>query len=339
MECLRDYIGIRWCGNTTVPPSSYYINDLAGLSLKQIVSLTDEESATFISLWNTIQQRGESRFSVDVRNALSSRYKVSSLLQGINLGKEVGVISAPDGSAFHGFAIEMMDSAFLEYSPSPLASIHVQQLSFYCAAADNTEVAEVAIFDMLTGTKLYTTSVTLATGWNTIEVNTTLINTLTTPVWNVFCGINATNLSTHYLQKPLNAVGTGCCKSRIRGAYTASTTGITQDSLTYTDSTYGMSGIYTVKCLWDSFVCQNKNLFARAYWYCLGIELLTEQIYSNNLNSYTTINLTKAKELRDEYIIEYNKALEQTANNMHLDCDCCVECSGSVQLTESNSFW
>ena len=86
-------------------------------------------------------------------------------------------------------------------------------------------------------------------------------------------------------------------------------------------------------------VCQNKSLFTRAYLFCLGIELLTEQIYSTNLNSYTTINLQKAKELRDEYTTEYNKSLEQTCDNMHLSCDCCVECSDSVQLVESNEFY
>jgi hypothetical protein len=123
------------------------------------------------------------------------------------------------------------------------------------------------------------------------------------------------------------------------GAYTDQTSDIVKDDLTATNSCFGLSGIYTVKCLWDAMVCQNKNLFTRAYWYCLGVELLTEQIYSTNLNSYTTINLQRAKELREEYIVEYNKSLEQTADNMHLACDCCVECSGSVQLVESQSFF
>lgn len=110
MECLRDYIGLRGC-STTAPPSGYYINDLPSISLKMVVSLTDEDSATFLALWNMIQQRAELRFSTDVRAAMASRYKVSSILQGGNIGRVIeGTATAPDGNAFKGFTIELRKS-------------------------------------------------------------------------------------------------------------------------------------------------------------------------------------------------------------------------------------
>ena len=341
MECLRDYIGLRWCGNTVTPPSGFYINDLPGLSLKQIVSLTDEESDTFSELWDTIQQRAELRFSNDVRTAMSSKYTVSTILQGANLGRDVGTTAtAADGiNAFRGFTIDLIADNDVYYVPSPLAAIHVQSLQFYASGADAGDVVEVAIFDTLTGTKLFTSNVTIVAGWNVIQVNETLINSGPTSVWSVFCGINATSLSTYELNVPATSVSATCCRARIMGAYTTLSSSIKQDDLTTSDSSFGMSGMFTVKCLWDAMVCQNKNLFTRAYWYCLGIELLTENIYSSKLNSYTTINLQKAKELRDEYTTEYMKSLAQACDNMHLDCDCCVECNDTVQLVESKSFW
>jgi len=341
MECLRDYIGLRWCGNTTAPDSGFYINDLPGLSLRQIVGLTDEESATFSELWNTIQQRAELRFSTDVRAAMSSKYVVSSILQGVNIGRNVGdTATIPDGiNAFRGFTIDMMDTSDFNYVPSPLAAIHVQSLQFYADAADAGESVEIAIFDTLTGSKLFTSTVALIAGWNIIQVNETLINSGPTPVWSVFCGVDASSLSTYELDVPVNSTTATCCHARVMGAYTALTSDVKQANLTATDSSFGVSGMFTVKCLWDAMVCQNKNLFTRAYWYCLGIELLTENIYSSKLNSYTTINLQKAKELRDEYTTEYQKSLAQTCDNMNLACDCCVECNDTVQLRESNSFW
>lgn len=341
MECLRDYIGLRWCGNSATPPSGYYINDLPGMSLKQIVSLTDEESATFVELWNTIQQRAELRFSNDVRAAIESKYKISTVLQGGNIGRNIGTTATvPDGTtAFRGFTINLIPDNDFFYVPSPLAAIHVQTLQFYCDTADNGESVEVAIFDTLTGTKLFTTNVTLATGWNIVQVNETLINSGPTSIWSVFCAINATSLSTYELDVPATSTVADCCRAGVMGGYTTLTTGIKQDNITVSDSSFGMSGLFTIKCLWDAFVCQNKNLFTRAYWYCLGIELLTENIYSSKLNSYTTINLQKSKELRDEYIIEYNNSLKQTSDNLRLDCDCCIECNDTVQLTESKSFW
>ena len=339
MECLRDYIGLRGC-STSTPTSGYYINDLPSLSLKQIVSLTDEDSATFISLWNTIQQRSELRFSNDVRGAMQSRYKVSSLLQGINVGREVGTTANPsDANNFKGFTSSLLDAVDFEYIPSPLSCFHYQSLSFYASGTDVGETVEVAIWDTLTGEKLFTTNVTLVSGWNNIEVNQDMVGSGNTATWSVFCGIESTAISTYDLTIPLYGSWSTCCKARIYGAVTTATSNIKSTDLTQGSSTFGLTGIYTVKCLWDAMVCQNKNLFTRAYWYCLGIELLTEQIYSTNLNSFTTINLQKAKELREEYIVEYNKSLSNTCDNMHLACDCCVECSGSIQLVESNSFF
>lgn len=71
MECLRDYIQIKWCGNTSTPPSGFYINDLQGIGLKQITSLSNEDHATFSDLWTTIQKRAELRFATDVRAAMA----------------------------------------------------------------------------------------------------------------------------------------------------------------------------------------------------------------------------------------------------------------------------
>ncbi len=54
MNCLTDYIGLRGC-SSSIPPSGLYVNDLPGISLKQIVSLTNEEEKTYLELWEMIQ--------------------------------------------------------------------------------------------------------------------------------------------------------------------------------------------------------------------------------------------------------------------------------------------
>jgi len=86
-------------------------------------------------------------------------------------------------------------------------------------------------------------------------------------------------------------------------------------------------------------ICQNKTLFSRAYWYLLGIEVLTEQLYSSKLNQFTTVNLQRLNELRAEYQVEYSKSLEQVAGGLKLSCDCFIECNESVQLREATQFY
>ena len=339
MNCLRDYIGLRYCGNTTTPPSGVYINDLTGISLKQLTSLTDDEAATFASLWSVIQSRAESRFAVDVREAMGKKYKLSTLNQAINMGKLIESTSASAPSNTTGIVIELIDDSVVDFTPSSLTYISLQSVQFYADATDATEVKTLKIWDKQTGAELFSTSVTLVAGWNTIQVNQKLTGSYNSLPKSVFIGIASSALTVYDMDIPEYVGAAGCCMATVRGAYSSATSSITTNNLTYTDNCYGMSAIYSVQCAWDGMVCQNKDIFTRPYWYCLGIELLTEQIYSTKLNSYTTINLQQAKTLRDEFTTEYTRSLMQICDNLELDCDCCIECGGSVMSVTSNQFY
>jgi len=336
MTCLQDYIGLRGCG-AAVPPSGLYVNDLPGISLKQLVNLTNEEETTYVQLWDVIQKRAMNRFSLDVREAMGKYYKLNSLMQGVNLGKQLdGPLSRPS-QEFIGFTIELIDNATYEYAPSPLASIHIQEILFY--ASENINGAIFKIYDISTGTELMTKTVNLITGWNTIPINTTFHNNYSVNSWRIGCFyFDTQDLPDIYsLQLPTNHQIPGCCDIRVRGAL-ASVIPI-DDSIEFTSNSYGLTGTFSIVCSWDAVICQNKTLFSRAFWYLCGIELLTEQLYSTKLNLFTTTNLQRAKELREEYQVEYAKSLEQVAGGFKLNCDCCIDCAGQVQLRETNQFY
>lgn len=334
MTCLQDYIGLRGCG-AAVPPSGLYVNDLPGISLKQLVNLTNEEETTYVQLWDVIQKRAMNRFSLDVREAMGKYYKLNSLMQGVNFGKQVGSpISIPD--EYIGFTIELIDNETYEYVPSPLASIHIQELRFYAAEPANQQ--DFLIYDINTGSLLFSTKVDLVLGWNVIPVNKTFHNDYSVNSWRLGCFHFVTDmggaLSTDV---PNNHQFPGCCDVRVRGAYFNGTA--TDQNITYTSNSYGLTGTFSIICSWDAVICQNKTLFSRAFWYLCGIELLTEQLYSTKLNLFTTTNLQRAKELREEYQVEYSKSLEQVAGGFKLNCDCCIDCAGQVQLRETNQFY
>ena len=344
MNCLQDYIGLRGCGSST-PGSGLYVNDLPGISLKQIVSLTNEEEATYLDLWAMIQRRAQSRFSLDVREAMGKHYKLKSLMQGVNLGNQIGAFNSqipiPTNNRW-GFTIELIESSNYEYVPSPLASIHVQELRFYSDTAISAIPFE--IYDLNTGLRLFYKVTDLLSGWNTIPVNQTFNNNYAVNSWSIFCCFSYQDYGDHFydLQVPLNHTIPGCCDVRIRGCQADPYNNIGQlaiRDMIYTSNTYGLSGTFSIVCSWDAVICQNKNIFARPLWYLMGIELLTEQLYSSKLNQFTTVNLQRAKELREEYQVEYAKAVEQIAGGFSLDCDCCLECAGAVQLRETNQFY
>jgi len=333
MDCLNNYIGLRGCGSTT-PPSGLYINDLPGISLKQIVALTTEEEATYIDMWNMIQRRAQNRFSLDVREAMGKHYKINSVVQGINLGNKIGPPNFAPGYDWQGFSIEMVEDDNYEFVPSPLASIHIQDLKFY--AEDLAPSAmDFKVYDLYTFEELFAYNFTPVNKWNIIPVNKTFHNNYNTNSWGVLCVYDGASVSSvvstdipTYHQTP------SCCDFRIRGAHSTNA-GV----VTYTSDTYGLSGTFSMVCNWDAIVCQNKNIFARAYWHLLGIELITEQLYSNKINKFTTVDLNRANELRKEYQVEYMKSLEQISGGFKLSCDCCIECSGLVQLRETTQFY
>ena len=331
-HCLDNYIGLRGCGSTT-PPSGLYVNDLPGMSLENLVTLTNIDEPTYTDIWTMVQGRAQSRFSLDVREAMGKHYKLNSLMQGINVGNEVGSLASSVPAQWAGFTIELIDDNY-QYVPSPFASIHVQQIVFY--ADQIYSGVQFEIIDLDTDQVLGTYIQDLTSGKNIIEVNTTFHNLYINPAWRLAVVVNMgtiTNLLDLVL--PYNRSMMSCCDVRLQGF--TSDGGVL--SGTSGSNTYGVSGIFSIVCNWDAMICQNKTLFSRAYWYLLGIEVLTEQLYSTKLNQFTTVNLQRLNELRAEYQVEYSKSLEQVAGGLKLSCDCCIECNESVQLREATQFY
>ena len=334
-HCLDNYIGLRGCGSTT-PPSGLYVNDLPGMSLENLVTLTNTDEPTYSDIWTMVQTRAQQRFSLDVRQEMGKHYKLNTLMQGINVGNDVGSLATSLTAPYAGFTIELIDQNY-EFVPSPFASIHVQQIKFYCDDNVNGVLFEIWDLDIPTpgqGKVKWTKTVDIVEGENIIEVNQTFHNLYISPSWRLAVVVDAQALTglMFDMNLPYNRSMMSCCDVRVQG--------FTYDGANnFGNNTYGVSGIFSIVCNWDAMICQNKTLFSRAYWYLLGIEVLTEQLYSSKLNQFTTVNLQRLNDLRAEYQVEYNKSLEQAASGLKLSCDCCIECNESVQLREATQFY
>lgn len=337
MNCLLDYVGLRGCSDV-IPPSGLYVNDLPGISNEILVKLTNQEDPTYVDVWNMIQKRAGSRFSLDVREEMTKHYKLNSLMQGINVGNNVGSLATSVTDTV-GFSIELIDANY-DFVPSPLASIHIQQIKFYCDDDVNSVIFSIWDLDATTytnGQVLWSKTVDIIQGQNVIEVNQTFHNLYISPSWRIAVVVDTANLVglMYNMSLPYNRSMMSCCDVRIQGySYDGGTS-----TSTFGNNTFGVSGIFSIVCNWDALICQNKTLFSRAWWYLLGIELITEVMYSNKLNQYTTVNLQRMDALRAEYQVEYKKALEQLAGGFKLSCDCCIECNEPVQLRETTQFY
>ena len=95
---------------------------------------------------------------------------------------------------------------------------------------------------------------------------------------------------------------------------------------------YKLTDKTVVSCL----VCEKKDLFDVALWYLHGTELMIEITSSDTLNRYTTIDLPKAEQLKADFYLEFQGALDDAVQSMNpQDSDCvphCLECNDQIKF-------
>lgn len=356
-DCLLDHIGIKGC-TFAASNSGYYINDLPGIELANIDEIANAEQVNYAGVWAEVQKMGLRKFKLDVIALFGERYKLNQITQIVNLAKGINSsVTTPAGAQWRGFTIE------LNYETDTIVNsnmqlIAVQTLLLYLPGVINLNVK---IFDLDTGAELFTKAVTGVLGWNTVQVNDQF------NARRIFCGYDSTavistnlDISAFNLQS-FNGQGGGCdcayddnflwfywgggASARVQGAY-SSALSATVTATAQGNDTYGLSGVFSVKCAYDNIVCLNKEHFTVPLLYCLGAQLMTERIYSSRIGRWTTVDLAKAKLLRKEYEISYKggkidetyyqgelaKAIEGITLDMS---DRCLQCDAPIRFMDS----
>jgi hypothetical protein len=326
MNCLKNFIGILGC-NSSDPESGIYINSLPGISLKQMDQIANEDKITYSGVWDDVQERAARRFETKVKAELSKRFKISTIQQTFDLTKNLQTTTTANSAKYRGFFIDL--DRFISdnnYVVSNFQRIYVQQLFLYLTGAVNTTVK---IFDAVKGTQLKSVSVTGASGWNTVNINESYT------ARKLFIAYDATSITG---TDNLIEVDFPCCDCTldVQGAQSDISSTIRESDLTKGTNGYGLTGVFSSQCTYDSLVCNNKNVFSSAWWYLLGSEVMSEVIYTNRLSQYTTIGAQKAKDLRKEFEEIFMDELESSVMGVNVNAyDCCLECNEQVLIKES----
>lgn len=359
MECLRDYIGIKGCGLDPVD-SGMYINSLPGIEFAQIQGIADADQQSFLGVWADVQERAVERFKNDVLGSISGfdkRYKLRQITQGVDLGRDLTKnVTVPAFPAECGLVLELKNPGD-DAVCSNMQSLYVQSVQFYCI---NAGAFTLTISDADYGDVLDQYVVAGVQGWNVIKtdkqyddvmrisitVDTTAIDTAYLDLQNFnLQSFGQVNWCTNCGYNQLGLFFTGECTG------TAQVRGITTDTNfnnpVFGNNTYGVSCVFSVRCTWNNIVCKNKRHFANAFRLLLGIELMTERIYTSRVNKWTTINIEKAHKLRREFELQYRGGqledgivyegeLTKAIEGIEVDLsDCCVECDAPILWRES----
>jgi len=350
MKCLKDFIGINYCGNTIIPDSKTYINSLPGVELQNIDKIANAEQIDFIGVWNEIQERGLNRFKTDIISEFGKRYRLRQIQQSVNLGKKINTsFITPASTQWRGFTIEFNYETDTLVK-STMQHIYIQELNLYLSTAINTTLK---IFDLDLGEELYTHSLTGIQGWNRIKLfqgfdarrifvcyDATLIDSVKFDIDNFY--LDNFSFYDNYYYSFWNNIQT---TSRMMGAHSTGLP-ITVTQVKQAHDTFGLSAIWSVKCSYNSIICANKEYFTQALLYCLGSELMTERINSPRINRWTTIDKPKAQELRKFFEVrykggmydetEYTGELINAIYGINLNqYDSCLECDNAIIFRDS----
>lgn len=339
MNCLKDYIGIAGCSNTTATSGIYLNKYLPGIEWRQIEEIADADTVGLSALWSDIQDRAIARFRTDVNVALQNKfgangynsgYKLKQITQMNNLGTYNTATTYTAAAEERGFKIKLSEFG------SNLQSIYIQSVKLFATALNPYTIS---FTDLKNNTVLQTTSFTPTSvnEWFDIPINEFFDAKELAVTYN-----SAVVVSQSLPLDQLAYYDQGCdclcygysnCEAYISGY---------KNGLTTSDS-YGLSAIFSVRCKWDAIVCNNKDFFLTAWAYCLGAELMTERIYSSRINRWTTIDKNRAMELRKEFEARYlggtinetkyagelNNAVYGLSLNQN---DCCIECDAPVSF-------
>ena len=347
-NCLKNYIGILG-GSGPAPLSGMYINSLPGITLDSIDKIATTEQSTYTGVWSDVQDRALQKLSLDVALRFQQRYRIKNVSRSIDLGKIIDVNNQSASAAhFRGFSVEIKYFNQFNIVTSNFQNISVQCLGLYLPALEGDETysaINVKLFDMETAAVLDTFTISApVAGWNNINVNKVYL------AQRLFIGYDSTSVTSvyQYADPNVNNVfnmalydlyGAGIANGYIRGAELDTLTPNVTDlaGLVYGINSFGLSGVFSLVCSYDTFICNNMQSFVYPLWYLLGAEMMIERIFSPRLNRWTTTDKKAANDLLAYYQAEYANNLNQLIDGIDLDTtDFCLECNAPVSVVESN---
>jgi len=326
MDCLLNHIGILGC-NSVTPPSGVYINELPGISLKSIDKIADSEQATYLGVWDDVQKRTVRKFGTAITSYFGRKYEVKKLVDSLRFGTPLDITNPTPLSPDEWRGVTIVMNPF-----NPNADISKLLTQAFTEIEFNGYVKVAAdiqfrVYDELNGVELWSDSISISPDtWTSI-----------TPFWSSSVHDISTRIRLEYNATKVDSYKTeipegGCCIDTCMDAkligHVLSAAGVITE---HDDNAFGFRGYASLRCSLDGLVCGNRDLFTTGLWYMMGAEMLTERIYSDRINNYTTINREKAKELRAEFVTEYENEINRAAETIKLNpMDFCLECNSQV---------
>lgn len=322
MACLSDLIGIRGCPPLDTPKGGLFLNDLEGITVDFANATADEEQSGIkvieqkIALAEALIKSEVSRFFADkVLSDSLVDYDTVGLIKN-NLPLEVA-----QPTYFKGITIEIDNASYRK--------LQIHRIGFH---SGETGTATLKIFDLLQNKELFSGTLAVVQNQVTYLQVDQLIQTEKQKV-KLFIAVDAT-LSN--IQTTLNSSGCANCRHTDRGGNShmlIQSGKILQASQKISENIETLNGTggvifdYSLGCSLDNFVCQNSLNLSVPMLYKVAQLMMSEAVFSANLNSFILIDHDLNKELSEMFKDQYISHMEDLLKRMRVpQNDTCFKC-------------
>ena len=325
------FISVRgYCGSLE-PRSGLYINDLAGISIKRIVGIADEELLKAQDLFNQVEKLAIELTVNDFLAVITKKLQPISVIgtHEIKFSNTHGSWTTPEA----GYYVVR----FTDWEVSPYSAIRINSINLY--AKNAVTGLEILIVD---GQQTYTKTVNIVAGLNTIRLDKKYQSSqveVRIPSDEIIL-MNSAEWSPYFTDNCGSCSDGGCMG--IQGYH------LLDDE--YTNSDYNGVG-FSVSCVCDlsKAACAYLDDLKYAVWLKFGILLAQEIIGSDRMNPYSKAGKSDSERMLlqwnggvdeatgirtgGEYWLRLNQAIDQILPSIKASCNICFNCSGLYYVT------
>lgn len=295
-SCFENYIALEQLSPEVIPKSGLYINRLPGISVDMFSALADSDVVDGAEFWSNLYDRAVSNFVNSLSGMLSKQFEIEKVLE-----------SKPSGLFVKPFEANLTDQddagVSLDFIHTKYSTTEIKSIKYYSLTESSPSTSILLIIDAESEELLDFIEIDALPGLNKVDVNKSYDANKIRIVYDPF-------VITSYITADYKYDNHGTCNS----------SRITQHN------GGGLVIEYITKCDIEKFICSRLSIFKNAFWYWLGVELMTERMLSENTNCFT-IDREKAKDLLSFYENEYLKQITPIIENLNVKDDmACFNC-------------
>lgn len=293
--CLDTLIGLRGICETS---EGLLINNLAGIDLKMISQLSNEDKGDYSEVWDAVQSNAIDQLKGDVLPVMSNYFKPNLIVENVLSSYTSTAVQTTPEAKYKGVLIDYWGDKFTQ--------VYINDVRINLVSSGTYTIK---IFDTWTGLELDSFSLVGTAGYNLLNINKEY--TVDNNRKRLFIAIDSTAVTA------IDSKIEGSVNVILKGGEISTATTPLYDNITFANtSTGGLTVTFNIKCSIDSFICQFKDTLKYALWYKTGSVLMDFRINSDRLNKYTLVKQDTARELRDMYESKYKEQLKSVLENI-----------------------